>query len=189
MTTPLGPDPELSRQARQHWGSASRPRKRDDSSSGKWAALSVELKPLAEFYAAVRAIAARAAKRGEIGEGGGYVWSLTEWQYFCKIARASTHPAFFGNAVLHTVRNVETMIADGKTAREIHALLYWRAHKDLTDRAAREGEERLAQQRAERAAFEAAVQEKIKDERARKEARRRVDAEYDDSTKYRRSAV
>src|SRR5690349_5354395 len=94
--------------------------------SGKWSDLATELRPTIPFFSAIRRITSGAMERGEKGVGGGFVWSLNDWKVFARVARSQKFPAFLGNAVYRTVRNVETMLADGKSAQEIHAALYWR---------------------------------------------------------------
>lgn len=176
----LGPDPEIDRANRAAWDQRAASRRKHDT-SGKWASLRVELAPALGFFAIVNKISERAKARGEVGEGGGSVWDLAEWKRFCKAARDEGHLQVAGTAVFRTVRNVELMIAEGKTAREIHQALFWKARED--DKAAAleaETARKLAEQTA-RASFETAVKAKMLEERVKIEARQRTQAERDES--------
>lgn len=173
----LGPNPELVAEARAAWPNRQRARA---ERGGKWSSIGVEVRPMVPFCDIVTKLAARARDRGEIGEGGGPVWSLAEWQRFIKATREDSFPGLLGTAAFKTVANVEIMIADGKTAREIHSALYWRSRQDDNDREKVAAQERAEAERTAAASFESAVREKMKDERARLEARRRAKEESED---------
>lgn len=180
----LGPNLELVAEAREAW--PIKPRQRQSEQGGKWSAVGVELAPLMGFFAIVNKIGQRARERGELGEGGSPVWSIAEWQRFIRAAREESHPGFMGSAIVKTVLNVETMLADGKNARDIHVALFWRSRKDDAEQERVTAAERLHAERTASSSFESAVGEKLKDERARVEARRRAREEGDESTQGRR---
>ncbi len=183
MTTlNLGPDPELSRQAREAFADV-RPasRKRHDT-GGKWSSLKVELGPIASGFAnIVTKIGERARERGEIGEGATFVWSVAEWKRFFRAVREEPIPEFWLLTLKHQMAFVEPLLAAGKSAREIHRELYWAARKDAQE------QERLKQADADARArsialdYEQKVQAEMTKQRVAIEARERLKAERDDS--------
>ena len=76
-----------------------------------------------EFWAGVSKIAALARARGHLGQDGNPIWSIDEWQAFCRGCRAYTHLPFFQAAIANTVHEVEACLADGYDAADIHAVL------------------------------------------------------------------
>lgn len=86
------------------------------------------------FLETLREIGQSARKRSELGEGGDPVWSVEEWRAFCDAGQdyAETGGAF-ADGIFKTVRNVRTMLDDGKDARFIHRVFYWRGRKAEED--------------------------------------------------------
>ena len=76
-----------------------------------------------DFFSGVRKLAARARARGDFGPDGEPVWSEAEWIAFCRGARAHSHLGMFGNGIVNTVRDVESWLASGMDAFDIHEAL------------------------------------------------------------------
>lgn len=142
-----------------------------------------------DFWGVVRELEAECRASGAI------YYSIEQWQRFCAAARdpRNKHLPLYGTALVLTVKRVEQMIADGKSAEEIRRVFYFLRQRDDAEQKQREAEQRADAARAASRAREQRLAELREEEliklEARRQAREMMNNHNDDRPARRRATI